>query len=51
MSIFSMIAYIKQYYRTLNGKQIEDCGDKQIIAVYYSLLNRQHKKLHTTRYS
>lgn len=50
MSIFTMIAYIKKYYKTLNGIPVENCNDSQIVAVYRSLQNRQNKKPIKTRY-
>lgn len=50
MSIFAMIDYLKQFYPTLRGRNWEDVPDHQIIAIYYSVVNRKHKKPATTRY-
>lgn len=50
MSIFAMIAYIKKYYKTINGIPVENCNDSQIVAVYHALQNRQNKKSIETRY-
>ena len=37
------IAYIKQFYKTLRGKPIEQCSNEQIVAVYLSLQQRKNK--------
>ena len=38
-----IINFIKTKYTTLRGKPVESCSDEQLLAVYYSLLERKNK--------
>jgi ribonuclease HI len=40
---YEIIEYIKMKYKTLRGKPVESCTDSQLLAVYYSLLERKNK--------
>ena len=35
------IDYIRQKYRTINGRPVEELPERQIGAIYYSMLNRK----------
>lgn len=39
------ITFIKQYYNTLRGKPVECCSNEQLLAVYYSILERTNKPI------
>lgn len=43
------INFIKKYYKTLRGKPVESCSNEQILAVYYSLLERKNKQTSNTQ--
>jgi hypothetical protein len=38
------IDYIRQKYRTINGKPVEDLPERQIGAIYWSLVGRENKR-------
>jgi ribonuclease HI len=38
------IDFIKRHYTTLRGKPVELCSDEQLLAVYYSILERTNKQ-------
>lgn len=40
------INFIKKFYTTLRGKPVELCSNEQLLAVYYSILERTNKKQH-----
>lgn len=40
---YEIVEYIKMKYKTLRGKPVESCTDSQLLAVYYSLLERKNK--------
>lgn len=37
------INFIKKHYTTLRGKPVESCSNEQILAVYYSIIERKRK--------
>lgn len=44
-----IINYIKRTYTTLRGKPVEQCSDEQLLAVYYSIIERKNKQTSNTQ--